>query len=85
MPSLSDSIISLIFIIFIPRDLLDVASSSNYTYGYGSIRVTYTLVVDYSNDTIGREPLSQNSKSNLVRKNAIKNITVVICLFGGRE
>ena len=51
LPSLSDSIISLNFIICIPKDLLDVASSRNYTYG--SIRVAYLLVVDYLYDTIG--------------------------------
>ena len=48
--SVSDSLISLKLIIYIPKELLDVARSRNYTYG--SIRVSYPLVVDYSSNTI---------------------------------
>ena len=51
--SLSNSLISLNFIIYILKELLDVALSSNFTYG--SIRVSNILVVDYSNYTIDRE------------------------------
>ena len=81
--SLSDSLISLNFIIYIPKELLDVARSGNYTYG--SIRESYPVVVDYLSNTIGQEQLSWNSKAKLIRQNALKNITVVIRLFGSQE
>ena len=76
MRSLLDSLISLNFIIYIMKVLLGVLLSTKYTYV--SIRVTYSLVVYYLINTIGRERLSQILKSNLIRQNALKNITLVI-------